>query len=140
MTFRKLLRRVSDNCIEGGITMAVRKKREAAATMTKMPTKTEMPVEPKAAQEAAPVEEVKPVAEVQAPAEPEKKEVVPEFYVQYMGKDVSATETVKAVHQVWTEEMGHQVEEIKELRMYFRTEINRCYFVINNEYAGSVAI
>ena len=126
--------------------MAVRKKREAAATMTKMPTKTEMPVEPKAAQEAAPVaeaapvEEVKPVAQVQAPAEPEKKEVVPEFYVQYMGKDVSATETVKAVHQVWTEEMGHQVEEIKELRMYFRTEINRCYFVINNEYAGSVAI
>ena len=119
--------------------MAVKKRREAAATMTKMPTKTEIPAEPKAA--AAPVNEAAVAAPV-APAEkaPEKKEVIPEVFVQYMGKDVSATETVKAVHQVWTEEMGHKVEEIEDLKMYFRTEINRCYFVINNEYAGSVAI
>lgn len=140
--------------------MAAKKRREAAASMAKTPTRTEAaaPAPVKTEESAAfvpekPAQPVDPLAgtvenetakffagTVTTAQAAEDARVIPQVFVQYMGKDVSAEETVKAVHEVWTEEMGHKVEEITDLKLYFRTEINRCYFLINGEVSGSVAI
>ena len=122
--------------------MATRRKKVACeSTGTQAPTKVEAVEAVKAVETVEAVKAEEPVAEVaEACCAPVKAEVVPEVFVQYLGKDVSVAETTEAVKRVWTEEMGHKVEEITSLSLYFRTEINRAYFVINGEASGSVAI
>ena len=61
-------------------------------------------------------------------------------FIQYMGKDVSVQDTVDAIKSIWVDELGRDILEIKDLRLYFRTEINRAYYVINGEVTGDVEI
>ncbi len=126
--------------------MAVKKRKEAAATVAKAPTRTESAsaAPARAAREIDPlagtvVNEVARVVSGTVPAS-QAKVLIPDTYVQYMGKDVSVKTTVEAIRRIWAEELGHKDEEILDLKLYFRTEINRCYFVINGEVSGSVAI
>ncbi len=131
--------------------MAVRKHKEAAATVAKAPTRTETAVKPETSvKAAAPAKETDPlagtvvnevarvVAGTVTPAQ--AKTLVPDAYVQYMGKDVSVKDMMAEVRRIWEEELGHKGEEIADMKLYFRTEINRCYFVINGEVSGSVAM
>ena len=64
----------------------------------------------------------------------------PEFFVQYLGKDVAASDVTEQVRNIWTEEMGRKASEIKDLKIYFKTEENRAYYVINQDVSGSVEI
>ena len=64
----------------------------------------------------------------------------PELFVQYLGKDVAASDVTEQVRNIWTEEMGRKASEIKDLKIYFKTEENRAYYVINQDVSGSVEI
>ena len=64
----------------------------------------------------------------------------PEFYIQYMGKDVSAGDVADQIRKIWTDEMEKKPADLKQLQIYFKPEDNRAYYVINKEISGSVEI
>ena len=63
-----------------------------------------------------------------------------EYYVQYLGKDVAVQDVETEIHRLWKDELGHRPEELKDLKIYFKTEENRAYYVINGNVFGSLDI
>lgn len=66
-----------------------------------------------------------------------KAEMVVETYIQYQNCEVDHADIVEKIKAQYVSE-GHRVSSIKSLKMYFKPEERRVYYVINNQAAGSV--
>ncbi len=69
-----------------------------------------------------------------------KKPVKEEIYLQYMGKEISKTDLMKQVKEIWTKKMKRKVSEMSTVTLYLKPEENKVYFVINGEESGSISI
>jgi hypothetical protein len=52
------------------------------------------------------------------------------IYVQYFGKQISEEEITKSFKEIWLKE--HKLSEIKDLKVYYKVEDQKAYFVIND--------
>jgi hypothetical protein len=52
------------------------------------------------------------------------------IYLQYFGKQVDEKEITERFKEVWLKE--HKLSEIKELKVYYKIESQKAYFVVNN--------
>ena len=68
-----------------------------------------------------------------------KAEMVVETYIQYQNCEVNHADIVEKIKAQYVSE-GHRVSSIKSLKMYFKPEERRVYYVINNQAAGSVGL
>ena len=97
----------------------------------------------KEAVKEAPVKEA-PVKEetVKAEKAPAKKAAAPEIevYVQFWGKEVFAKEVKENILKIWTDEMGHKMDELKDLKIYIKPEDNGAHYVFNGEITGFLAL
>ena len=65
--------------------------------------------------------------------------MVVETYIQYQNCEVNHADIVEKIKAQYVSE-GHRVSSIKSLKMYFKPEERRVYYVINNQAAGSVGL
>ena len=71
-----------------------------------------------------------------------KKAAAPEIevYVQFWGKEVFAKEVKENILKIWTDEMGHKMDELKDLKIYIKPEDNGAHYVFNGEITGFLAL
>lgn len=62
-----------------------------------------------------------------------------EIVLQYAGKDVQEDSIVKLAEDVWTA-AGNKLSDIKSMKIYAQPENSVAYYVINDDFKGSVAI
>ncbi|RDU22680.1 DUF6465 family protein [Anaerosacchariphilus polymeriproducens] len=59
------------------------------------------------------------------------------FYIQYEGKEINYDDMVKQVKEVWVSQ-GNKISHIKTLDIYAKPEEMMIYYVINEEFSGSI--
>lgn len=72
-------------------------------------------------------------------AKAEKAAVTEELILQYAGKEMTQQQIMDAVKQQYVAE-GHEMSEIKTVKVYIKPEDGRAYFVVNDSYAGSIEL
>ena len=96
---------------------------------------------------AEPVKKAEPKkAEAKKPAvkkpaaKKEVKELVPELYLQFAGKEYSEKDILQKVKDVWTKELKNKVGDMKDVKIYLKPEENSAYYVINGDTTGRVEL
>ncbi|MBQ9989874.1 MAG: hypothetical protein IJP31_02875 [Lachnospiraceae bacterium] len=69
-----------------------------------------------------------------------KKEVKASITVQFEGKSYSQEELMKIAKDVWKFDLKKKVGDLKSVELYVKPEENTCYYVMNNEIAGSFSL
>ncbi|MGN0342334.1 MAG: DUF6465 family protein [Roseburia sp.] len=115
-------------------------------------TEVKKPVEVKAAEvkevakaaevKAAEVKEAVKAAKTTAAKKPaakkaEKKEMVPEVYVQFYGNESAVKDVVERAKEAFVAE-GHRASSIKSLKVYLKPEEYAAYYVINEKSVGRI--
>ncbi|MGN0308612.1 MAG: DUF6465 family protein [Lachnospiraceae bacterium] len=80
--------------------------------------------------------EKKPTAKAAA----KKTEVKTSVTVQFEGKSYSQEELIKIARDVWKFDLKKKVGDLKSVELYVKPEENTCYYVMNDEIAGSFAL
>ena len=70
-------------------------------------------------------------------AKAEKKELVPEVFVQFDGNEDVVANVIERAKEAFTAD-GHRASSIKSLKVYLKPEEYAGYYVINDTYAGKV--
>ena len=65
-----------------------------------------------------------------------KAETNTEVYIQFWGKEVYAKDVVENIKKIWTDEMGKDAADLKDLKVYIKPEDNGAHYVINGEITG----
>ena len=107
-------------------------KAAVKATETKAVVKAE---EVKAAKTTAKKATKKAAAKKTAKAE--KKELVPEVFVQFDGNEDVVANVIERAKEAFTAD-GHRASSIKSLKVYLKPEEYAAYYVVNDTYAGKV--
>ena len=104
------------------------------------PTKTTKRTTKKAPAKTAekPAEET--AAEKKTTRRTTKKEATAEVYIQFMGREVYTKNILSNVRRIWTDELGKKEKDLKDIKIYIKTEENKAYYVINGDITGSVWI
>ena len=63
-----------------------------------------------------------------------------EVYVQFLGKEIYAKDVLENVKKIWTEEMGKKEKDLKDVKIYIKPEDAMAYYVINDEFSGSIEL
>ncbi len=92
--------------------------------------------EPKTAAEPAKKAEPKKTAAPRKTAA-KKKEITTTVYVEYLGKQVDVKDSIPEIRQLWRKS-GHKVRDIKDIKLYAKPEDSKIYFVVNDDFSGSV--
>ena len=59
-----------------------------------------------------------------------------EIFIQYAGKEFTTKDVVANVKKAWTEMTGKKEEDIKDIKVYVKTEEHKAYYVVNGEAEG----
>ena len=70
-------------------------------------------------------------------AKAEKKELVPEVFVQFNCNEDVVANVIERAKEAFTAD-GHRASSIKSLKVYLKPEEYAAYYVINDTYAGKV--
>lgn len=62
-----------------------------------------------------------------------------DLYIEINGKKTDTKNLIDTAKEIWKSE-GNLVKDIQALELYFNTEENKCYYVINDENKGFFAI
>lgn len=68
-----------------------------------------------------------------------KKEITTTVYVEYFGKQVAVKDSIPEIKQLWRK-AGYKVRDIKDIKLYAKPEDSKIYFVVNDEFSGSVEL
>lgn len=68
-----------------------------------------------------------------------KKEITTTVYVEYLGKQVDVKDSIPEIKQLWRKS-GHKIRDIKDIKLYAKPEDSKIYFVVNDEFSGSVEL
>lgn len=68
-----------------------------------------------------------------------KAELVPEVYIQFQNREDVVKDVVDRAKEAYVAD-GHRVSSIKSLQVYLKPEEAAAYYVINQKYAGKVAL
>lgn len=68
-----------------------------------------------------------------------KKEITTTVYIEYLGKQVDVKDSVPEIKQLWRK-AGHKIRDIKDIKFYAKPEDSKIYFVVNDEFSGSVEL
>jgi hypothetical protein len=60
-------------------------------------------------------------------------------FLQIAGNEVDMCDFSKEAKNVWKSE-GNKVKDIKKIEIYVKPEENKCYYVINKTFKGSIDI
>lgn len=94
-------------------------------------------------EEAVEVAEVKETASKKASTKKtntKKVELKSAFYVQYEGKSYSQDDLMKMAKDVWKYDLKKKSGDLKSVELYVKTEENKVYYVMNDEFTGSFDI
>ena len=91
----------------------------------------------KKAEETAKKAETTVKAAAKKTAKAEKKELVPEVFVQFDGNEDVVANVIERAKEAFTAD-GHRASSIKSLKVYLKPEEYAAYYVINDTYAGKV--
>ena len=69
-----------------------------------------------------------------------KAEIKTEMFLQFAGKEYSQEEIVQKVKDIWTYDLGKNVDEIKDVQLYLKPEESAAYYVVNGEESGKVIL
>lgn len=69
-----------------------------------------------------------------------KAEIKTEMFLQFAGKEYSQDEIVQKVKDIWTYDLGRNVDEIKDVQLYLKPEESAAYYVVNGEESGKVIL
>ena len=125
---------VAEKEVKAAVKEAVAEKEvKTAAKATEEPKKEE-----------AKKEEAKkavPAKKAAKKAAPKKKEVekVEEVYVQFHDMEITTKDVLDKAKQAYVAE-GHRESSIKSIRLYIKPEERMAYYVINDKFAGGVAL
>ena len=108
----------------GGLLFMAKKKADTAKTVAKKQN-----VKEDAMNEAE--ETVKNVKD--------KKELVPEVFIQYEAIEAKTEDIIENIKKAYVAD-GHYVAGIKDLKVYIKPEDGCAYYVINGSYAGNVVL
>ena len=114
----------------------VKKAEVKKAEAKKAPAKKEAPKKAEVKKAPAKKEAPKKAAAKKAPAK--KAEVKETFAVQFAGKDYASDVIVKLVKDAYKATKNKAA--IKTLNVYVNTDDSRAYYVINDEFHGSVEL
>ncbi|MCI6977278.1 MAG: DUF6465 family protein [Lachnospiraceae bacterium] len=114
----------------------VKKEAPKKAEVKKEAPKKEAPKKAEAKKAPAKKEAPKKAAAKKAPAK--KAEVKETFAVQFAGKDYASDVIVKLVKDAYKATKNKAA--IKTLNVYVNTDDSRAYYVINDEFHGSVEL
>ncbi|HCJ76267.1 MAG TPA: hypothetical protein DHV88_07730, partial [Roseburia sp.] len=70
-------------------------------------------------------------------AKAEKKELVPEVFVQFNGNEDVVANVIERAKEAFAAD-GHRASSIKSLKVYLKPEEYAAYYVVNDTYAGKV--
>ncbi len=115
---------------------APKKEAPKKAEAKKAPAKKEAPKKAEVKKAPAKKEAPKKAAAKKAPAK--KAEVKETFAVQFAGKDYASDVIVKLVKDAYKATKNKAA--IKTLNVYVNTDDSRAYYVINDEFHGSVEL
>ena len=115
---------------------APKKEAPKKAEAKKAPAKKEAPK--KAEVKKAPAKKEAPKKEAAKKAPAKKVEVKETFAVQFAGKDYASEVIVKLVKDAYKATKNKAA--IKTLNVYVNTDDSRAYYVINDEFHGSVEL
>lgn len=62
-----------------------------------------------------------------------------QIVLQHNGKEVELLELEKQAKALWKSE-GHKMKDIKRMKMYVKPEEGMVYFVINDDFKGSISL
>lgn len=68
-----------------------------------------------------------------------KASITEELVLQYAGKEMTPQQIMEAAKAQYVAE-GHKASDIKGIKVYVKPEDGRAYFVVNESYAGSIAL
>lgn len=61
------------------------------------------------------------------------------LFVEYKGSQTDTKDFSAKAKEAWTG-AGNKIKDIKELNLYVKPEENACYYVINNDFSGSITL
>jgi hypothetical protein len=59
--------------------------------------------------------------------------------IQYLGKEINTIELEKKAKKQWVAK-GGLVKDISNLSLYIKPEDSKCYFIINENFKGDIAL
>ena len=62
------------------------------------------------------------------------------MFLEFAGKEYSQDEIVQKVKDIWTYDVGKNVDEIKDVQLYLKPEESAAYYVVNGEESGKVIL
>ena len=69
-----------------------------------------------------------------------KAEIKTEMFLQFAGKEYSQEEILQKVKDIWTYDLGKNVDDIKDVQLYLKPEESAAYYVVNGEESGKVIL
>ncbi len=78
--------------------------------------------------------------EVKTTGSRKKAEVKANLTLQFGGKSYSQEELMKIAKDVWKFDLKKKVGDLKSVELYVKPEENTCYYVMNDEIAGSFSL
>ncbi|MBE5937394.1 MAG: hypothetical protein E7265_05115 [Lachnospiraceae bacterium] len=66
-----------------------------------------------------------------------KKDIPSTVFVEYSGKQVSVDDIIPNVRKEW-QKAGNKIRDIKDIKVYIKPEDDKVYFVINDDFSGSI--
>lgn len=118
-------------------TKAVVKAEEVKAEAKEVVAKKAETIVKKAEETVKKAEETAKKAAAKKTAKAEKKELVPEVFVQFDGNEDVVANVIERAKEAFTAD-GHRASSIKSLKVYLKPEEYAAYYVINDTYAGKV--
>lgn len=58
-----------------------------------------------------------------------------EIFIQFNGQEISHLDLVKKFKEMWKEK-EMKVKDIKSLKLYYNTNEEKCYYVVNDKETG----
>lgn len=69
-----------------------------------------------------------------------KAEIKTEIFLQFFGKEYTQDEILQKVKDVWTYDLGNNVDDIKDVQLYLKPEESAAYYVVNGNTTGKVVL
>lgn len=60
-----------------------------------------------------------------------------EIILQFGGREIYEKDLVARVHEIWKEDLGKKIQDLKDLKIYVKPEEYMAYYVINGDVTGS---
>lgn len=69
-----------------------------------------------------------------------KGEIRTEMFLQFAGKEYSQEDILQKVKDIWTYDLGKNIDDIKDVQLYLKPEESAAYYVVNGEESGKVVL